>query len=191
MAVATRLTYEDYIALPPIYGRYDIIDGELIISPAPMLDHQWFIKSIVRLLDDFVVPRRLGIVLPAPVDVVVRRDPLRTRQPDVLFLSAQRGGMLSRRDLRGVERLEVPPDLVVEILSDSDRWAKLEGKLTDYRNISVTEAWIVDPEAETVRVLLLSPEGDTEIGVFGVAETVRSHVLPDLHLTVEDIFADE
>ncbi len=191
MAVATKLTYEDYIALPPIYGRYDILDGELIMAPAPTGEHQWLVGDIFDLLWNFVRPRRLGIVLPAPVDVVVERDPLRTRQPDVLFLSVERGGMMRRSQLRGMARLETPPDLVVEVLSDSDRWAALEGKLTDYRNIGVTEAWLVDPEDETVRVLILSSEGDTEIGVFGVGDVVRSRVLPDLNLAVEDIFADE
>jgi Uma2 family endonuclease len=191
MAIATQLTYEEYVNLPPIDGRYDIVDGELIMSPAPMLRHQWLIKPIMRRLDDFVMPRRLGIVLPAPVDVVVRRDPLRARQPDVLFLSAQRGGILGLRDLGDIARLEVAPELVVEILSDSDRWAVLEEKLTDYRAIGVTEAWLVDPESETVRVLLLSPDGDTQIGVFGVGDTLRSQVLPDLNLSVADIFADE
>jgi Uma2 family endonuclease len=67
----------------------------------------------------------------------------------------------------------------------------LEEKLTDYRAIGVTEAWLVDPESETVRVLLLSPDGDTQIGVFGVGNTLRSQVLPDLNLSVADIFADE
>jgi Uma2 family endonuclease len=122
---------------------------------------------------------------------VVQRNPLRIRQPDVLFVSVERSGFSRRRDLRGVARLEVPPELVVEILSDSDRWAVLDEKLTDYRNVGVTEAWMVDPEAETVRVLLLSLEGDTEVGIFGAGETVRSQVLPDLNLSVDDIFADE
>ncbi len=161
------------------------------MAPGPTGEHQWVQENIVEQMRPFVRSRRLGIVIDAPWDVVVEREPLRTRQPDVLFLSVERGGITRKSQLRDMARLEIPPNLIVEVLSDSDRWAALEGKLTDYRNIGVTEAWLVDPEDETVRVLLLSSEGDTEVGVFGVGEEVRSLMLPDLHLAVGDIFADE
>ncbi len=190
-AVATTvLTFEEYTQLPPIEGCYDIIDGELIMAPSPFPLHQWYQENIVRHLDRFVRKRRLGVVLPAPCDVVIRIRPLRTRQPDVLYVSKERSGWTGAKDLKDVERLHVAPELVVEVLSDSGRRAKLQAKLADYRTINVLEAWLVDPEVEIVTVLRLRPDGDETVGIFGRGETIRSEVLPKMRLTVDQVFAE-
>lgn len=192
MAIATattRLTFEKYTKLPPIYGRYDIVDGELIMAPAPFTEHQWYQENIVEHVRPFVRGRKLGVVLDAPCDVVVRKSPLRTRQPDVLYVSKERSGWTSVKDLKNVARLHVAPELVVEILSDSDRRKVLKAKLADYRRIGVLEAWLVDPDAETVTVLRLRPDGDETVGVFSKGETIRSEVLPKLKMTVDQVFA--
>ncbi len=81
MAIATattRLTFEEYVKLPPIEGRYDIVDGELLMTPSPFPLHQWDQENIVKPLHPFVQKRKLGVVLDAPCDVVIRIQPLRT-----------------------------------------------------------------------------------------------------------------
>lgn len=65
--------------------------------------------------------------------------------------------MSGRRDIKSIKRSQLPPDLVVEVLSDSDR-AELPGKLDDYRAFGVHEAWLVDSEAELVTVLRLADD---------------------------------
>jgi Uma2 family endonuclease len=192
MAIATattRLTFEEYTKLPPIYGRYDIVDGELIMAPSPFPSHQWYQENIVEHVRPFVRKRKLGVVLSAPCDVVVRVRPLRTRQPDVLYVSKERSGWTSVEDFKDVERLHVAPELVVEILSDSDRRRVLKAKLADYHRIGVLEAWLVDTESEIVTVLRLRPDGDETVGVFSKGETIRSEVLPRLKMTVDQVFA--
>jgi Uma2 family endonuclease len=129
------------------------------------------------------------VVLVAPVDVVIEREPLRTRQPDILFLNAQRSGIKGPADLRQLQVLEVPPDLVVEVLSPSNTRREVDDKLDDYERIGVQECWLVSPEAETVEVLRLSSEGRETINIYGMAGTLRSEVLQDFSLRVGDIFS--
>jgi Uma2 family endonuclease len=131
----------------------------------------------------------LGVVLMAPVDLLIQREPLRTRQPDILYLSADRTGIRGRAQLRGLPFLEIPPDLVVEVLSPSNTRRDIESKLEDYRRIGVKECWLVSPEAETIDVLRLSAQSTTAaVGIFGIDGTLRSEVLGDFTLYVRDIF---
>ncbi|MBI4552846.1 MAG: Uma2 family endonuclease [Candidatus Latescibacteria bacterium] len=189
MSTIQRMTYEEYLASPETVQRYDIIDGEMIMSPAPTSDHQWISFRIARALQDHVEPHKLGVVLYAPVDVLIRRDPLRVRQPDVLFLSAARTGITGREGLRQMPIITVPPDLVVEILSPTETRLDIEEKLADYRSIGVLESWLVSPETQTVEVLRLSSEKMETVAVFGMGQSVRSEVLPELTLTVAEVFA--
>ena len=185
---AKKLTYEAYLALPEIKQRYEIVDGVLIMPPAPTPDHQWIMFEISKRLSNFVNERDLGVVLPAPVDLLIQREPLRTRQPDILYLSAERTGIKGRDQLRGLQFLEIPPDLVVEVLSPSNTRRDIEDKLADYRQIGVQECWLVSPEAETIEVLSLSPEEAATEAIFGVDSSLRSEVLGDFMLPIRDIF---
>jgi Uma2 family endonuclease len=182
------LTYEEYLALPEVKRRYEIVDGEMIMSPGPTPAHQWILQKIFIALWTFVMERHLGIVLAAPVDVVIRRNPLRTRQPDVLYLSAERSGLSGLADLRPLQVLEIAPDLVVEVLSPSNTRREMEEKLEDYRLIGVRECWFVSPEAETIELLRLSPEGVTTVNIFGVDGTLHSEVLEGFTLRLREVF---
>ena len=128
------------------------------------------------------------MVLPAPVDLVIQREPLCTCQPDILYLSADRTGIRGRDQLQGLQLLEIPPDLVVEVLSPSNTRPDVENKLADYRRIGVREAWLVNPEAETIEVFRLSAATATTQAVFGVDETLRSEVLAGFSLLISQIF---
>ncbi len=194
MAVAEReikkkITYEEYLAMPETNLRYEIVDGEMIMSPAPTSEHQWFLSNLFNALCAYVKRKKLGGVLPAPVDVLIRKAPLKTRQPDILFLSAERTGVRGRDQLREMPIIEVPPDLVVEVLSPSDTRGVLRNKLQDYTKIGVRECWLISSEAETVEVLKLSPEGAKRIHLFGAGDTLRSEILPGFKMKVDDIFA--
>ena len=185
---AKKLTYEAWLALPETKQRYEIADGVLMMPPAPTPDHQWLILELSVLLRDFVNERGLGVVLAAPVDLLIQREPLRTRQPDILYLSAQRTGIKGRDELRGLQYLEIPPDLVVEVLSPSNTRRDIESKLEDYRGIGVNECWLVNPEAETVEVRNLLAEGGAAAELYGIEGNLRSQVLANFDLRVSDIF---
>lgn len=182
------LTYEDWRATPESNERYEIIDGVMLMCPAPTIEHQWLIANLNDQLRPFVKKRKLGAVLAAPLDVVVRRAPLRTRQPDVLFISFEKSGK-TLAELRKLPFLDIAPDLAVEILSPSDTRRVLNNKLQDYCKIGVRECWLVSPEAETIEVLRLSPAGATRVKLFGAGDTLRSEVLPDFKMKVDAVFA--
>ncbi|OGG51342.1 MAG: hypothetical protein A3F84_04705 [Candidatus Handelsmanbacteria bacterium RIFCSPLOWO2_12_FULL_64_10] len=186
MTVATqRMTYVDYLKSPEINARFDIIDGELIMAPAPDIEHQRILKRLFYALDHHVDEKKLGEVLFAPLDVIIRRDPLRTRQPDLLFVSFERSG---GGRMAGRSSVEVAPDLVVEILSPTNTRQQVAEKLADYAGIGVREAWLVSLDAQTVEVLRLSGGGMERIGLYGAGDLVRSEALEGLILKVDAIF---
>ena len=179
-----HLTYDLYLAMPEMKQRYSIVDGELVMAASPTPDHQTVVQETFVKLDSFVREHRLGRVFLAPLDIVIRRDPLRTRQPDLMFISN------ARRYIIGMQVIEGGPDLVVEVLSPTNTRQELQEKLQDYQTIGVREAWVVSPQARTVEVLKLSPESIERFGLYGLGDLLASHVLPELHLTVNEIFAE-
>ena len=185
---AKKLTFDAWQALPETKQRYEIVDGVLIMPPAPTPDHQWVMMELAVRLIGFVSERGAGVVLAAPVDLLIQREPLRTRQPDILYLNAERTGIRGRADLQGLQFLEIPPDLVVEVLSPSNTRQDIESRLNDYRRIGVMECWLVSPEAETIEVRKLSAEGDSTLDIFGIEGTLSSQVLGDFSLPVRGIF---
>ncbi len=179
-----HLTYAEYLALPEMKARYSIVDGELVMAAAPTPDHQRIVQRTFVKLDAFVQERQLGTVFLAPLDVVIRRDPLRTRQPDVMFISNARGYIIGQQVIEG------GPDLVIEILSPASTRRELEEKLRDYQSINVHETWIVATQGQTVEVLQLSSERIERSGLHGLGDAIVSQVLPSLRLTVAEIFPE-
>jgi Uma2 family endonuclease len=179
-----HLTYQEYLDLPEMKQRYSIIDGELVMAAAPTPDHQTVVLELSSTLNSFVREHRLGRVFVAPLDIVIRRDPLRTRQPDVMFISN------ARRYIIGLQVIEGGPDLVIEVLSPTNTRQDLQEKLQEYQRIGVREAWIVSPQAQTVEVLQLSTEHIRRSGLYGLGHLIVSQVLPELHLTVDEIFPE-
>ena len=184
---ATKLTYEAYMALPETKERCEVVDGVLYVPPAPSLDHQLILITLAAILREYVERNGLGIVLTAPCDLIIQRDPLRVRQPDVMFLSAERTGFRSRSDVRGLANVEVAPDLVVEISSPSNTPRIMEDRLRDYRQSGVLECWLVDPETETGRVLDLTDAAGPRAS-FARNDTLESKVLPGFTLSLVEVF---
>ena len=181
------LTYDQYLAEGEVMARYDIVDGARIFMPGPTLPHQDIQGNIYESLRNFQRRTGSGRTYQAPADVLIRRQPLRTRQPDVLFVSnerlAQRGGVPREGPL------EVAPELVVEILSPSDTPRVLEDKITDYMAIGVQECWVVNTDVGTVEVLRLTAAGAQTVATCRADDTLTSITFPDLTLSVTDIFA--
>ena len=183
MTLQTRkLTYEEYLKGPEIKARYNIVDGVMIMAPAPTMEHQRLLRQLFRLLDPFVTERGLGEVFFAPLDVIIQREPLRTRQPDLLFVSNDRAGIME-------EYIQGPPNLVAEILSPSNTRRNMDDKLSDYGILGVDECWLVSPEARTVEVLRLEQQILGRTSIHGLGDQVQSDVISGLSLAVVDLFA--
>src|SRR5215467_7218413 len=106
VTTTTRLTYDDLRQIPPDRNRYELIEGELFVSPAPSLEHQRKTGRLFRRLADYVEQRDMGEVFIAPCDVVL--TPFIVLEPDIVFVSK------ARRSILKVACIEGAPDLVVE-----------------------------------------------------------------------------
>ena len=183
-----KISFEDYLLMPEINHPYEIIDGEFMPSPAPIPVHQRIVANVFTPLSNYVEAEDLGVVLFGPVDIILQRHPLRTRQPDVLFIHRDKLSGTGFDAIEELQILEIAPDLVIEVLSSSDTERVLSGKLSDYQQIGVKECWLVSREARSVEVLQLTKEHSQSLGHFGLGETIRNEILPDFQLTVNTIF---
>ena len=182
------LSFDEWQALPETKQHCEVLDGVLVMSPGPLGEHPWVADEILTALRPFVWDRGLGIALSAPYDVVIQRNPLRVRQPDVLVVNAELTGIRRPSDLVGRRFLESPPLLVVEVLSPSNTRRDVAERLADYRSIGVPECWLARFSARTVEVLRLSGDEVAVLGVYGMGDVLRSEVLPGFELPIADIF---
>jgi Uma2 family endonuclease len=136
-------TYDEYARLPDDGNRYEVIDGEVLVTPASSTGHQHILATLLLALRSYVERESLGVVLPDVDLLFVEGQFLR---PDLLFVpNAARGGITSR----GVHEA---PGLVVEILSPSSGAIDRVKKPRRYRDFGVPEYWVVDPEERAVWV---------------------------------------
>ena len=185
---AKRLTFKDWRALPETKRKCEVVDGSLMMPPGPMGEHIWASRVIFGALDSFLTKHGLGIVFHAPYDILIRRDPLRVRQPDLFIVNAELTGIARPAGLVGQPYLELPPLLVVEVISPSNTRRDIEERLADYRSIGVPEAWLAGFPTRTVEVLRLTAEAAVTVATFGMGGTLRSEVLPGFELPIADIF---
>lgn len=183
-----HLTFVDYLLSPTIRQRYDIIDGEMVMAAAPTGKHQEIIGNIYVVVRAYLRQNQRGIVIFAPCDIVIRRDPLRTRQPDLFIFLRGREDVGDLENLLDQPIIEVAPDITIEVISKNETRRARADKIEDYRRIGVKECWIVSPQAQTVEVLRLSSEGLHTVGIYGAGMQVRSEILAGLELSVDDIF---
>lgn len=193
--VTRPMTYEEYLASPEEMARYDILDGWKVYRlygdkhlPNPTVEHQ---DIALNTAESFRAYQRAGSgrgrVILAPCDVLITRRPLRKRQPDVLFISPERFGDRRRND---PAPLSPAPELVVEIVSPSDKPSVLAAKLADYRSVDVREVWVVRAEAQSVEVVRLTLEEIATAATYERGQSVVSLTFPDLLVPVDDIFAE-
>ena len=143
-----KLDYDDYLRLPDDGKRYEILDGELYVTPAPSPLHQRVSKRLQRKLEDYFEARGLGEVFNAPIDMILGRHDV--AQPDILVVT--NAGQISGRGIEGA------PLLVVEVLSPSTRRYDREVKMRRYAALAIPHYWIVDPESRWIACYRL--EGD-------------------------------
>lgn len=182
MALPRALTVADLYAMPESERgeRYELIEGVLFVTPAPTWGHQTVSGNLHFHLAVYIRSRRLGwIVGTTGVHVDDRTYVI----PDLVFISRERQAII------GEANIEAAPDLVVEILSPSTRRNDLLTKRSLYARIGVREYWIIEPGTQTVTVLRLESGNYSEVPLTETG-AVRSRVLPELRLTLDDVFED-
>lgn len=178
------LSYADFLRLPP-ESPGEVIDGELIVGPAPLVPHQRVVGTIYQAIANFLdAAPALGEVFIAPLDVVLRAErPATVLQPDVLFISAAREDII-RGGVHGA------PDLAVEVVSPGS--ARTDGvvKCALYAAHGVREYWLVWPEEARIDVFVPGEGGSYgPPRELGGGDRLETPLLPGFSLEVSRVFA--
>ena len=136
-----KKTISDYQLLPE-GGAYQLLNGEIIMAPAPRRIHQKLAGEIYRLLANYLHKKRIGEVYFAPFDVYL--DYENVVQPDICFISQKNISILTEEGAIG------SPDIVIELLSPSNAYYDLLAKYQLYEKFGVQEYFIIDPEDNLV-----------------------------------------
>lgn len=140
-----RWTYAEFARLPSDDGsRYEVMFGELLVTPAPGRRHQRVVTDLVTILNTHVREHDLGEVFAAPFDVLFGEGDY--LEPDIVFVAKDRLGLLTDRGVEGT------PDLVIEVVSPATAARDRGPKRERYRLYGVPEYWIVDPDSRTIEV---------------------------------------
>jgi Uma2 family endonuclease len=140
-------TYEEYLRLPDDGNRYEIVEGELLVTPSPLKQHQVALQMLSHLFLGYLESHPVGQCFIAPFDVILSANTV--VEPDLLFVTKERLSVATEKGLTAA------PDLVVEVLSPTTRRRDLGVKRQAYAKHGVREYWIVDPEARSVEIYVL------------------------------------
>ena len=176
-----NFTYEDLLYTPADGKRYEVLEGDLVVSPSPKVNHQ----VLVGILHEMLCGAQragCGRVLLAPLDVVLSMHDV--VEPDLLFISRDRLGILTAENVRGA------PDLVVEIISEGSRHHDAITKRHIYERYGVRFYWLVDPEEETVRVFELKDGGYGDPRVLTAGQELGCALFPGVTQDVGKLFSE-
>lgn len=183
MQTTIPTTWEDVERMPEDGNRYEFIGGRLYMTPAPVIRHHRVSRRLHSSLMRVLADGGHGEVFYAPVLVEFPGTSDRV-QPDILFVSSERRGIIGEKAVLGA------PDLVVEILSPSTAHRDRGIKLDLYARRGVREYWIVDPNEDVVDAWRFGddPEhrrfageipvrlGDERVGVIDLHEVFSRHL---------------
>ena len=173
-------TEEEYLALDT-NCMVELVDGSVDVLPLPVPLHQLIVAYLCMELNTFVAPQKSGRVFFAPMPV--RLGPRNFREPDVMYLKHER--------LTDLRKQPEGADLIMEVVSpgEESRNRDYGEKRKDYAAAGIAEYWIVDPEEKRITVLTLDGQAYREHGVFGMAATATSILLPGFSVVVEKVFS--
>jgi Uma2 family endonuclease len=182
IATLRPLTHDDLLSMPDDGNRYEIINGELVMTPAPMANHQRILLRLVLLLNSYLSIHGSGELFIAPFDVDL--GPNDIVQPDLVVIAAERGRVPGTQNA-----FSGPPDLVVEITSPSSQRTDLVRKMALYARSGVPEYWVVAPDRKDLVIHVLT--GGTYVAAEPTAEgSIGSIAFPGLRVSPADLFAD-
>ena len=182
MTIRARVRFkaDDIWDAPEDGNVYEVIDGDLYVTPAPTWSHQRAVGRLFWVVSQHVFANGLGEIVPAPTGVVL--DDENGLQPDILFVSNERRGIICERGVDGA------PDLVVEVLSPSTRARDLGIKLRRYAASGVPHYWTLEPVARVLEERRLTGDGYELLGTYGEGDVFRPAAFPGLELRLADLW---
>jgi Uma2 family endonuclease len=178
--VIPKLSFEQFRQLPSDGKRYELVNGEVHVTPAPATRHQAVLQNLSGKLWPYVIQNMLGEVWAAPLDVRLSADT--ALQPDLIFISNARSGIIQENWIAG------SPDLVVEVLSPSTAAHDRATKLPIYADAKVPEVWLIDPYAKTVEVLQLQGKKYLVEAALADDQILTSNLFPGWQLSLPELF---
>ena len=182
MVTALKLTIDQLEALPDDNNRYELIDGELIVSKAPGIPHQLSLGQLFYRLTDYLVSNPIGLLIYGPGVVF---DDYNGVIPDMVFVSTERQHIITERGLIDA------PDLMVEVVSpgetNSERDRQLKRQL--YSRRGVREYWVVDPQLRTIEVYRLHENVLVLEATLRGSDVLTSPLFPGFSCAVSEILA--
>lgn len=149
MTTATALiTAEEYLRMTDLEGPTELVRGEIEHLNQPSPRHGIICNEVGWVLTSFVKQHKLGYVIANDGGIITERHPDTVRGGDVSFVSYQKVPKGSLQDAY----LTVPPDIVIEVLSKSDRWPRVLQKVAEYLSAGVPVVCVLDPRNETARL---------------------------------------
>ena len=181
VAEKKKYTEKDYQLLEE-GAPFQLINGDLIMSPAPTSYHQILLGRIFKVIDNFLEQNNLGgLCLFAPIDVVLDEENI--FQPDLIYISAERKKELFQDRIMGA------PDLIVEILSPSTAYYDLKQKKDFYERYGVKEYLIIDPVRHDAEVYSLIDEKFELQQKEKESGTIHLTTLPGLQIELQKLFS--
>jgi Uma2 family endonuclease len=175
-------TEEELQSLPDDGFNFELIDGELVMSPKNNFQHEHISGELQDALRSFVKSHGAGVVLGGNIGCWMKNR--NCRAPDVAFISKER---LQKFGFKPNTKKFFPeaPDLAVEVLSPSNTRAEIDARLKDFFSSGSKLVWIIDPEEESVEVCH-SPTDRKLIGSGGFLE--GEDLLPGFRHPIADLF---
>lgn len=174
------LTYDDLQTMPEDGNRYELLEGDIEVTPSPSSLHQRLLTRLAIHLGHYVETNHLGTLIAAPMDVVLA--PITVVQPDLLFVAREREEIIRPNFVAG------PPDLVVEVLSPTTAERDRRAKRSLYARYAVPNYWIIDPVARILDGLALSSTGYDLTQHAGWNEAFFGQPFPDFEFRLSDIW---
>ena len=178
-----RWTYQMMVEQLPAESRYEIRNYQLIEMASPKPKHQRICSNVNRVLENFVLPQKLGKLFFAPLDVVFAEGD--SYQPDNIFIANENKHIIGESCINGV------PDLLVEIVSKGSIARDYIEKKNDYERFGVKEYWIIDSMNESIWVYVLNE--NKKYDLFSNAESgdiAKSKLLDGFELKHDVIFEE-
>lgn len=173
-------TYDAYAARTDDGECYEIVQGVLVMSPAPRFKHQKCVIALSSYLYQIITERELGEVIAGPFDVILSEQDV--FQPDLLVVLSEHLDRLHEEGVRGA------PDLVIETISPSSKLYDRVIKHTVYEHAGIPEYWLMHPQEQTIELFVLENGKYRSLGVFSGEHILPSRIVPQMDRPVARFF---
>jgi Uma2 family endonuclease len=176
------VTYEEWLRMPEVSDAIEeVVNGEIRIMPAPSWNHAEIVDNLSFLIAR-QVDRRKVKVRASQFNLIIRRQPLTAREPDLAVFDAS---TIVEQD----GRIHSAPQLIVEVRSPANTRREREEKRADYASLGVPEMWEFAPDDRTVEVLYLEDGRYVSQGIFAAGILKLRH-FPTVQIDISEIWPD-